>query len=248
MTNNLPPESIQKPSKFGRPKKAESDKRSNPVKLSFTDEELKRLETTSKFKGYSQISRYAHDCIIDAITDKELTTQPPPVPLINKEAVNQLMGACNNLNQLTRHFNSQPDEFQKKWISSIHYLNKVAFFCGISMLYIQGRDTAAKELLQHRDKSSIELEHMEIVINGPATINISLSNDIQKILNRIEQEITSLRTTRYAEAESQLIQQIDILKLFLISTACFLLGNNEEGIKHLTVAAQKQTEFDHGNS
>ena len=247
MTNNLPPESIQKPSKFGRPKKAESDKRSNPVKLSFTDEELKRLETASKFKGYSQISRYAHDCIIDAITDKELTTQPP-VPLVNKEAVNQLAGACNNLNQLTRHFNSQPDEFQKKWISSIHYLNRVAFFCGISMLYIQGRDGAAKDLLEHRDKSNIELEHVEIIINGPGSINISLSNEINSLINSINKNIESGRLSNDAETDHLLMRDIGILKHFLIATACFLLGNNSEGGKYFTHAVRLQTEFQNGNS
>lgn len=226
--NNMVKDMNNNKSKYGRPSKIESEKRTNAIKLSVTNQELNIINKRAETAGYKQISKYLHDVIFNSFDNKDMTVIH--VPDINLEVVGLLNRVSNNLNQLTRAFNANQE------IASTHletvgkFLRITQLLCAASILYSQGRTREGAEFIAKLGKNNLKLANIEIAFNGPNTLNIEHANRIQAFIKYVEALLSKNDGPNQAEL---IVYNLEYLQKIMGATCEFLIGDKVKGKEKL---------------
>lgn len=212
---------------YGRPTKNESEKRTNAIKLSCTNQELNIIHKRAETAGYKQISRYLHDVIFNSFDHKNMSVIH--VPDINLEVVGLLNRASNNINQLARVFNAHQEMASTHWETVGKYLQSTQFLCGATILCSQGHAKEAANLITKMGKNNLKRENLEIAFNGPTTLNIEHAYKIQEFITYVE----ALLSDPEGADQAELIYNLEYLQRIMRATCEFLIGDKVKGKEKL---------------
>jgi hypothetical protein len=218
-----------KETKFGRPKKEQKFRRSKVVKLSLTEDEYALIQQRAEAFGYIQIARYIHDDLMGA--SRENVEMSRNIPTLNIDAVSQLMGACNNLNQIARRLNAAKEGDDLSIEQVVELVRNVGDLAGICILSVQGKDDDVTRALQMVGRRSINCGVIGVAINGPTPINLHLSNEIKTVLDSVKAWRMNPAVTKF-----QIENELEKIRYLMIGVVYLLQGMNEEGLNAIKIA------------
>lgn len=227
--------------KFGRPPKTASQRRDCVVKLSFTEEEYNLVKQRAELFGYPQLARYIHDYMFDS--SRHDMGELKVIPTVNLDAVGQLMGACNNLNQIARRLNVTKEGEDLPLDDVITVVNDVLKLVMICHLSWQGRRDELDVQLLLSGYRNYNFEGVEVVINGPSTVNKKLAEEIKKILN-----IVRMWRIPQGLSADQFDCRMKIIKSIMLCTVSFLSGNEAQALELLNRASVLSQGDENGHS
>lgn len=236
----------ERKTKFGRPPKDLSEARVNTLKLSVKNSDYDLLQKKAEASGYTQLARFVYDFLFDSLNG--VGRNIISVPAVNLDAVNQLTGACRNLNQLTRHFNSDDDEQKKNWKEVGIQVKDLAFLCGLVSASLQGRNEEVKEILNLSSTQKLVFGPIEVVLNGPPSINRDLAITIQSVVDNFQARLSKRPAHISLKMNEGIRLELEQIKGLMVGLTYVLLGNSETGIALIRDAYNSTSERNHGDA